>query len=321
MRTLVTGGAGYIGAHVVRALRRDGSDVIVLDDFSSGLSSRVTDGVETVSGTVGDPATWERALARGPVDAVVHLAARKSVKDSVARPLEYYEQNVVAWHRALQVIVSRGVSRVLFSSSAAVNGTAAAAAPEGVVDESAVPQPESPYGRSKLVGEWLLADTAAASGLRWAALRYFNVVGAADPRLGDRSATNLMPRLLRAVTDGRPCEIFGHDYPTPDGTCVRDYVHVADVADAHAAALRAMADEPLDAVFNVGTGTGVSVLEIVEAVRRATGSPLPATMLDRRPGDPARVVADASRIAARLGWRARHGLDEIVESAWAAWQS
>jgi UDP-glucose 4-epimerase len=311
---LVTGGAGYIGSHVARALLRAGEYVVVLDDLSTGERSRVPHGVPLVVASVGDCEALRRALQGYAIEGVVHLAAKKSVEESCADPLRYYAENVAGLLSLLQAMRAEGVDRLVFSSSAAVYGT-----PEGLaVDETARTTPESPYGRSKLVGEWMAQDVAAAHGLGVVSLRYFNVVGCADPALADLNGVNLFPRILRGLGERRPVTVFGSDYPTPDGTCVRDYIHVEDLAEAHVAAARLTATPGCQEVVNVGCGRGHSVLEVLEEFSRAAGTPIRYTPAPRRAGDPVAMVADPARAAGVLGWRARRGLADMVGSAWRA---
>jgi UDP-glucose 4-epimerase len=320
---VVTGGAGYIGAHVVRALGRAGLPVRVLDDLSSGYREFVPDGVPLVEGSVTDPAALREALAPadGPVDGVIHLAAFKYAGVSVNRPVHTYEQNVVGTVRLLEAMqddsAGPAVSRLVFSSSAAVYGT-----PDvDLVTEDTATAPESPYGESKLVGEWLIRDVARATGvLRHTSLRYFNVVGSGEPALYDSSPHNLFPVVLRALGEGRPPRINGTDYPTPDGTPVRDYVHVVDVADAHAsAATSLMASRHLEPAYNLGSGTGWSVREIVEVLLRSGGADVRPEEAPRRAGDPARIVASGELAARDLGWAPRHTIEQMADSAWRAW--
>jgi UDP-glucose 4-epimerase len=315
MTWLVTGGAGYIGAHVVRAMVHDGQDVVALDDLSTGDASRIG-GAELVEGTVLDRTLLDRVVKERGVTGVVHIAAKKQVGESVAEPLHYYRENVDGLLTLLEACREGGVDRFVFSSSAATYGM-----PDvDLVTEQTPTAPMSPYGETKLIGEWLLADCAAAFGLRVMAMRYFNVAGAATPDLGDPGAFNLVPLVFQALAAGQRPKVFGSDYPTPDGTCIRDYVHVADIADAHLAAARALDGGAAGATYNIGRGQGSSVLEVVDVIGRVTGLDTTPQIVDRRPGDPARVVAAVDKIRAGLGFEARHDLMQMVESAWAGWQ-
>jgi UDP-glucose 4-epimerase len=318
---LVTGGAGYIGGHVVAAMVAGGERVAVLDDLSTGDAGRVT-GVPLHVGSVLDAALVERALQEHRVEGVVHLAARKRVEESVRQPLEYYRSNVEGLRVLLEAAVAAGVRSFVFSSSAAVYG-----APDvDLVTEDAGCRPVNPYGTTKLVGEWMVREVAAATGLRYANLRYFNVAGAASAELADRGAANLVPMVFERLAARRAPVVFGDDHPTDDGTCVRDFVDVRDIATAHVAAARALADGRLEALTaNIGRGEGVSVRRMVEVIREVTGTADAAwaepVVEGRRPGDPARVVAAADRIRDTLGWGARHGVEDMVASAWRGWQA
>ncbi|MDT0306555.1 UDP-glucose 4-epimerase GalE [Streptomyces sp. DSM 44917] len=320
MSWLVTGGAGYIGAHVVRAMRDAGERVAVLDDFSTGLPERLPTDVPVVRGSVLDRAAVDRALALEGASGVVHLAARKQVAESVAEPLRYYRENVHGLTVLLEAAATAGLRRFVFSSSAAVYGM-----PDvDLVTEDTPCLPLSPYGETKLTGEWLVRAAGRAHGMATVCLRYFNVAGAAAPELSDTGAANVIPLFFEAITRSEPPRIFGDDYPTPDGTCVRDYVHVADLADAHLAAARHLEGPDAapggDLTVNVGTGTGVSVRELASLVAEVTGRALPAVVAPRRPGDPARVVASAEQAAKRLGFTASRDLREMVASAWEGWR-
>lgn len=315
MSWLVTGGAGYIGAHVVRALVEAGIPAVVIDDLSSGHESFVPVEVPFVRGSVLDGALLERVLAEHSVSGVIHLAGFKYAGVSVERPLHTYEQNVTGMLRLLGAMSETGVDRMVFSSSAAVYGT-----PDvDLVTEETPTRPQSPYGESKLIGEWLLRDLGVSSDLQHTSLRYFNVVGSGDPAVVDTSPHNLFPLVFDALLEGRTPQIYGDDYPTPDGTNVRDYIHVADLALAHVAAARRLeAGEPLEVAYNLGSGDGVSVRQIMTAVAEVTGHRFEPEPGPRRPGDPARIVAAGDLAARDLEWRMRHSLSEMVASAWQA---
>ncbi|MET7421308.1 UDP-glucose 4-epimerase GalE [Dactylosporangium sp. NPDC005555] len=312
MRWLVTGGAGYIGAHVVTALGESGVESVVVDDLSTGRAARLPLGVPLVRADVRDSTTMRELFRRYRPDGVIHLAARKDVAESTAHPLRYYQDNLDGLRSVLAAVAATGTPSVLFSSSAAVYGTP----PRSPVTELDRTAPENAYGRTKLIGEWMLRDAAASAGFGWCALRYFNVAGAGAPHLRDTGGTNLVPRLLQAAARGIPATVYGDDYPTPDGTAVRDYVHVADIADAHVSAALALRHREIhDEILNIGRGEGASVLQMIDAVAAALGHPLPYVTEPRRAGDPAAVVASPARIRELLGWRARHDLDDIVTSA------
>ena len=316
MTWMLTGGAGYIGAHIVRAFDAAGLPVVVLDDLSTGIRENVPPEVPFVLASVGDSGAVRAALREHHVTGVLHLAAQKAVGESVAKPLLYWDENVGGMRSLLQSCLDEGVDRVLFSSSAAVFGNP----PVDFVTEETPVAPMSPYGETKLVGEWMLRDVAAATGLRWAALRYFNVAGAGAPELADRSVNNLVPMTFQALTEGRNPQLFGDDYDTRDGSCIRDYIHVVDLAEAHAAAAARLDEAPIGEVFNVGRGEGVTVSEVFATVREVTGIDFTVDVVGRRAGDPAAYFADATKIGKELDWTARLDLTDMVRSAWEAWQ-
>jgi UDP-glucose 4-epimerase len=316
VNVLVTGGAGYIGAHLVNILDQAGHRVVVADDLETGSAPRIGSTPIVQLDLSRDSAvdTIAATLREHEVDTVVHFAARKQVGESVARPAWYYRQNLGGLANVLEAMERENVRRLVFSSSAAVY-----AATEHPAAEGDPTQPLNPYGETKLAGEWLVQDAAVAWGLRAVSLRYFNVAGAGAPQLGDIAALNIVPMVFEKLDAGEAPLIFGDDYPTPDGTCVRDYVHVQDVAEAHLAALNGL--DSLSAghhLFNVGTGTGSSVREIVDAILQVTGAAIQPAIAPRRPGDPAIVIAAVDRIRDELGWSARFGLDDIIQSAFDA---
>jgi UDP-glucose 4-epimerase len=315
MTWLVTGGAGYIGAHVVRALVEAGLPAVVVDDLSSGHREFVPAGVAFVGGSILDGAHLLHAFHEHQVTGVIHIAGFKYAGVSVQRPLHTYEQNVDGTTVLLASMQEAGIDRIVFSSSAAVYGT-----PDvDLVTEDTQKAPQSPYGESKLIGEWLLRDQEIAAGLRHTSLRYFNVVGSGYPDVYDTSPHNLFPLVFDALVEGRTPQINGDDYPTPDGTNVRDYVHVADIAAAHVAAARRLdAGETLEPAYNLGSGDGLSVRQIMDAMARVTGIAFDPVIGPRRPGDPPRIVAGGQLAARDLDWKMRHSLDEMVGSAWAA---
>lgn len=315
MTWLVTGGAGYIGAHVVRALTYAGLEPVVVDDLSSGFAEFVPEGVPFVRGSILDKDLLVTTMAEHSVTGVIHVAGYKYAGVSVQRPLHTYEQNVTGTAVLLEAMQIGGVDRIVFSSSAAVYGTP----PGELVTEDTPKNPQSPYGESKLIGEWLLRDQAIATGLRHTSLRYFNVVGSGDPAIYDTSPHNLFPLVFEALVEGRTPRINGDDYPTPDGTNVRDYIHVADLAVSHVEAARKLdAHEELEPAYNLGSGDGVSVGEIMAAIADVTGIAFVPEIAPRRPGDPARIVAEGDLAARDLDWRMRHSLRDMVDSAWTA---
>jgi UDP-glucose 4-epimerase len=314
MTWLVTGGAGYIGAHVVEELLGAGHQVVVVDDLSTGSPHRVPPSVDFVRACITDRSALDDVFARHPVEGVVHLAGRKSVAESLLDPLGYHRVNVTGLAVVLEAMAAAGVTRLVFSSSAAVYGTSG----RRPLAESSPLAPRSPYGVSKLVGEQLIKACGAAGALSWVALRYFNVAGAARPALGDRGGQNLLPRVFAAASTGEPLTVYGTDHPTPDGTALRDYVHPGDVAAAHAVAVAAVSAGTCAEVYNVGTGTGTSVRDMICAVEAVTGLRVPVLLGGALAGDPAIAVADTTAIRRRTGWRPRHSLRDQVASAWAA---
>ncbi|WP_432055390.1 UDP-glucose 4-epimerase GalE [Streptomyces sp. bgisy022] len=318
MTWLITGGAGYIGAHVARAMADAGEDVVALDDLSTGVAARLPARIPLVEGSCLDGALLRRVLAEHAVTGVVHLAARKQVAESVAQPTRYYRENVGGLATLLEAVAEAGVGRFVFSSSAAVYGDPGV----DLITEDAPCAPVNPYGETKLAGEWLVRAAGRAHGISTVCLRYFNVAGAAAPELADLGVFNIVPMVFDRLTRGEAPRVFGDDYPTPDGTCVRDYIHVADLAEAHLAAARRPAGGGADGdlTVNVGRGEGVSVRELIGVISEVTGDRRTPVVEARRPGDAPRAVASAALAAQRLGWTARRGVREMVESAWLGWQ-
>lgn len=318
MSWLVTGGAGYIGSHVVRCLDEAGLAPVIVDSMSSGIRSFAPAHVPFYEASVLDREELVRIMDAHSITGVIHLAGYKYAGESVKFPLLTFEQNVTGTARLLEAMQQAGVNNMVFSSSAAVYGTPSVA----LVTEQTATEPESPYGQSKLIGEWLIRDQGIATGLKHTSLRYFNVVGSGSEELYDASPHNLFPLVFAALNSGATPKIFGTDYDTTDGTCVRDYVHVADLALAHVEAAKKLeAGQELEPVYNLGSGDGVSVREIMDAVARVTGNQFQPLLEPRRPGDPARIVADGQLAARDLGWAMRHSLGQMVDSAYRASQA
>jgi UDP-glucose 4-epimerase len=312
----VTGGAGYIGGHMVLALRDAGESVVVLDDLSTGFRWAVPADVPLVVGDFGDQDLVARVLAEHQVSAIAHFAAKIVVPDSVADPLGYYLNNTAKARNLIECAVRRGVRHFIFSSTAAVYGEPAVVP----VTEAAPLQPVSPYGRSKLMVEWMLEDSARAHDLRYVVLRYFNVAGA-DPqgRLGQsaRNATHLIKVAVQAALGQRTgLDVFGSDYPTPDGSCIRDYIQVTDLVNAHLIALKHLRAGGESLTCNCGYGRGLSVFEVIGVVKKVAATDFPVRVTGRRPGDPAMIVASADRVKATLGWVPHYdNLETIVRQA------
>ncbi|MCW6507535.1 UDP-glucose 4-epimerase GalE [Lichenifustis flavocetrariae] len=310
MAVLVTGGAGYIGSHMVLALLDAGETVVVLDNLSTGFRSAVLAPATFIQGDFGDETLVRTIIEQHGITAIAHFAAKIVVPESIADPLGYYLNNTAKARNLIASAVAGGIKHFIFSSTAAVYGETGATA----VGEDTPLAPVSPYGRSKLMVEWILADTAKAHDFRFVALRYFNVAGA-DPagRSGQstRDATHLIKVAVQAALGRRPgLSIFGTDYDTPDGTCLRDYIQVSDLADAHMDALRYLRDGGDNLTCNCGYGRGYSVRAVVDVVKAVSGVDFPVTVMGRRPGDPAAIVADNTRVKAALGWTPRH--DDIA---------
>ena len=320
MSVLVTGGAGYIGSHVARILNQLGTQVVVVDNLSTGLDSRVL-GLPSSNLELSDPsaiAVLEQLIGSHDVTAVIHLAALKQVGESVKKPEEYFLKNLGGQANLLTAMKNTGVKKLVFSSSAASYGV-----PDlEFVSENQPAEPINPYGQTKLIGEWMSRNAEAAWGLSQVSLRYFNVAGAGWPDLADTQKLNLIPIVFAAIKEGVRPKVFGDDYKTPDGSCIRDYVHVMDLAMAHIAALDYLdnSSRPHD-VFNVGTGIGSSVLEVLHQVKKTTGIDFEYEITAQRSGDPPRLIADVSRINQVMNWKADKDLAEIIETAWHALNS
>ena len=320
MTILVTGGAGYIGSHMVLALRDRGEQVVVIDNLSSGFTWALPADVPLRGGDVGDADFVRGVITEFGVTEIAHFAARIVVPESVSNPLMYYHNNTAKTRSLVETAVRNGVQRFIFSSTAAVYGDVSAKP----VGEELAPNPVSPYGRSKLMSEWMIEDTGRAHGLDYIILRYFNVAGA-DPqgRTGQSTpaATHLIKVAVQTALGQRPSlDIFGTDYKTSDGTCIRDYIHVTDLASAHVDALAHLRKGGDSMILNCGYGQGFSVLEVVDVVRKVSGVNFKANIVARRPGDPASIVAKADRIRHALGWQPKHAdLEEIVRAAF-SWE-
>jgi len=320
MSILVTGGAGYIGSHVVRLVQEKGHRVTVIDNLSSGFSGRIGAAklVELDLAAEAATATLVELIKSESITSVIHLAARKQVGESVTKPEWYFEQNIGGMAHLLEAMRQTKVDKLVFSSSAATYGM-----PDtDFVNEDFDCKPINPYGQTKLIGEWMTANAARAWNLRAVNLRYFNVAGAGWPELADTATMNLVPIVFAALDAGKSPVVFGTDYETADGTCVRDYVHVLDLAEAHVTSLDYLDRDTRDhSTFNVGTGKGASVFEVLAEIKRVTKIDFEIDLQPRRPGDPPYLCADVSRIKEHLGWTAKRDLAEIIDSAWNARQA
>lgn len=315
---MVSGGAGYIGAHIVRRLVLAGQQPVIVDDLSTGITSRVRPHTVHQIDLAADSSVGELTtlMVQHDVDAVVHLAAKKRVEESVLRPHYYYRENIDGLLHITKAMAAAGVRDIVYSSTAAVYGEVNSEYP---VPEDAPTSPINPYGRSKLVGEWLLSDLAAQSRLNAISLRYFNVAGCSEPALADMVGENLIPLVLKGLIAGQDPVVFGDDYDTPDGTCIRDYIHVEDLAAAHLDALDSIRRDSMGyRTYNVGTGIGTSVKQIIDEAFAVTGITAGVVHAGRRAGDPANVTADSSRVKAELGWRATKSVQDMVRSTWEA---
>ena len=312
-KILVVGGAGYIGAHVAYLLQENGYGVRIYDDFSNGLKSRIEGKFSDV--VIGDVLDRQALIsACEGIDAVIHLAAKKAVGESVDNPLKYYENNVGGTLNLLAAMSLKGVKRIVFSSTAAVY----APSEKLSITESDLTEPLSPYGQTKLLSEKLISAVAKAEDLSAISLRYFNVVGALRDEFADNSKDNLVPKVFAALKAGKNPEIYGSDYPTKDGSCIRDYIHISDLAKAHLVALEKVFTTKVDEVYNVGSGTGYSVTEMINQIAESIGKAITPTLSPRRPGDTAQLIASIAKIERDLGWKPERSLKEMIDSAWQA---
>jgi UDP-glucose 4-epimerase len=317
---LITGGAGYIGAHVVDGTLASGREVVVLDDLSSGIAARLNPRTPLIQTSLQNVPEINRIFEDADITGVVHLAAKKRVGESVERPDYYWHENVVGLQNLLLAMKQHGVKNFVFSSSASVYGQPDMP-PGTLITEQTPCSPINPYGETKLEGELLSKAMADSDGLKVAALRYFNVAGAGRPDLGDQYIFNLVPIVLDALDRGEQPIVFGNDYDTPDGSCIRDYVHVQDLAEAHIAAIHFVEEsDPGFNAINIGTGIGASVYEVLAMIQDVTGVLLDPVIGQRREGDPTALVADVVKATEVLGWNSSRDLREIVSSAWDAWK-
>jgi len=314
---LVTGGAGYIGAHVVKSLLENDLKVVIVDDLSTGLARKVPPNVVFEKIDIAETNKLAQIMKSNKVEGVIHLAAKKAVGESMVNPSLYYKENIGGFISLLEAMSQADVKRIVYSSSAAVYGTPT----ENKVTEKSATNPESPYGETKLVGEWLLKADEKARQIQWIALRYFNVVGAANPELGDTGVNNLVPMVFRALSNNQRPQVFGGDYATPDGSCIRDYIHVSDLADSHLIAAQKLLNENYCGIINIGRGQGFSVKQVMDTISEVLGKNINYEVVDRRPGDPAQTIADVSKAKSDLNWEAKNDLKSMVSSAWQAWQN
>jgi UDP-glucose 4-epimerase len=312
-KILVVGGAGYIGAHVAYLLQENGYGVRIYDDFSNGLKSRIEGKFSDV--VIGDVLDRQALIsACEGIDAVIHLAAKKAVGESVDNPLKYYENNVGGTLNLLAAMSLKGVKKIVFSSTAAVY----APSDKLSITEDDLTEPLSPYGQTKLLSEKLISAIATAENLSAISLRYFNVVGALRDEFADNSKDNLVPKVFAALKAGKNPEIYGSDYTTKDGSCIRDYIHISDLAKAHLVALEKVFSTKVDEVYNVGSGSGYSVTEMINQIAKSIGKPITPTLSPRRPGDTAQLIASIAKIERDLGWKPERSLKEMIDSAWQA---
>ena len=314
---LVTGGAGYIGAHVVNSLIEQDFKVIVVDDLSTGLERKIPKSAIFEKLDIANTKELAEVLIKHQVEGVIHLAAKKSPTESVLNPGLYFRENIGGLISVLEAMNLSSVKKIIYSSSCAVYGT-----PEvELLTENHETKPESPYGETKLIGEWLLKADEKARKISWIALRYFNVAGAGSPELGDTGVFNLVPMVFRALQNNERPKVFGDDYPTKDGSCIRDYIHVSDLADAHVIAAQKLATENYCGIINIGRGEGFSVKEVMNTISEMIGKDINYEISERRPGDPPYAVADVTKSSKDLNWKPQKDLKSMINSAWQAWQA
>ncbi len=313
IKVLVTGGAGYIGSHVAAELVKEGYSVRIFDDFSNGLQKRV-DGKfrDIINGNILDREKLIHAMQG--IDSVIHLAAKKAVEESVKNPLKYYENNVGGTLNVLAAMSIKEVKKIVFSSSAAVYSPN----DRDAVEETDLTVPLSPYGATKLLSEGLICSVGGAEKISHISLRYFNVIGSALPEFGDNSKDNLVPKVFLSLKSGKRPEMFGTDYPTPDGTCIRDYIHVQDLAKAHVSALKKTESSYVSTVYNVGSGKGYSVREMMDQISETIGKDVNALESPAREGDSPKLIASTKKIESELGWKPTSTLKEMIDSSWEA---
>lgn len=314
---LVTGGAGYIGAHVVKSLLENNFGVVVIDDLSTGLERKIPKEATFHKIDIAETKKLAEIMVENRVEGVIHLAAKKAVGESMANPSLYYKENIGGIISLLEAMSLANVKKIVYSSSAAVYGKAS----QEKVDENSSTLPESPYGETKLVGEWLLKADEKARNIKWIALRYFNVVGAESDQLADTGVNNLVPMVFRALSNNQRPQVFGDDYKTPDGSCVRDYIHVTDLSNAHVVSAHKLLNENYSGIINIGRGQGFSVKQVMNTISQIVGKDINFEVTKRRSGDPDRTVADVSKASNDLNWQAKLDLNDMVSSAWSAWQS
>jgi UDP-glucose 4-epimerase len=314
---LVTGGAGYIGAHVVNTFLENNSNVLVIDDLSTGLERKIPKNAKFEKFDIAETQKLVEVMKSNAVEGVIHLAAKKAVVESVENPSLYYRENIGGLISVLEAMGQANVKKIVYSSSCSVYGNSV----EEKVNENSETNPQSPYGETKLIGELLLKADEKARGIRWVSLRYFNVAGCGKSDLGDTGVFNLIPMVFRALDNKQRPQVFGDDYETKDGSCIRDYIHVSDLAEAHLVAAKKITNENYSGIINIGRGEGFSVKEVMDKISKVLGSDINYQISNRRSGDPARAVADVTKAKKDLGWMARYELEEMIQSAWDAWQT